>query len=317
MDTPRDILHVDMDAFFASVERILDPSLTGKPVIVGGRVEDRSVVSSASYEARRYGVRSAMPIAQARRLCPNGVFLQGHYEAYSEFSRRTFHILRQFTPVIERMSLDDFYLDLTGCRRLHGHPLDAADRIKRTVFSETQLPVSVGAGSSKLVAKVASGQAKPNGVLFVAPGGEAAFFRNLPLRKLPGIGASTAERLGKFNLSTLGEVAALPKKQLEQLFGTHGTALWERCLGRDDSPVVADPGLPKSIGRERTFAQDTTDHGAIRALLHMLTEKTARQLREEGLVARRVTVKVRYADFQTATRRGHARQRHGPRRGVL
>lgn len=309
MITNRDILHVDMDAFFASVEQILDPRLQGRPVIVGGNVDDRSVAASASYEARRYGVHSAMPIAQARRLCPHAVFLRGNFRAYGEFSDRVHEILLRFTPSVEVMSLDDFYLDLTGCRRLHGPPLEAAEAIKRTVAEETRLSVSIGVASNKLVAKVASGLAKPNGILHVLTGSEEAFFRPLPVEKLPGVGASTTEALHKFNLTTLGDVAAIPRAMIERAFGVWGAALRQRARGRDDSPVVTKTGPPKSINRDRTFQQDTMDHDEVRAVLYALTERAAHQLREERLLARRVTIKARYADFRTSTA---ARTLHTP-----
>ena len=298
---PRDILHVDMDAFFASVEKILAPSLSGKAVIVGGDISDRSVVSSASYEARRYGVRSAMPIAKARRLCPHAIFLRGNLEAYARFSDRVLNVLNRFTPIIQRTSLDDFYLDLTGCRRLHGHPFAAADKIKRTVHRETGLPVSIGVASNKLVAKIASGLAKPDGILRVNPGNEAAFLRHLQMKKLPGIGAAAADTLSKFNLVTLGDIASLPTGMLERAFGAWGRLIGERAHGIDNSHVVAERGLPKSISHEHTFARDTIDRDKIHAVLYTLTERTARRLRDKELLARTVTVKLRYADFKTST----------------
>jgi DNA polymerase IV len=301
MDSERTILHVDMDAFFASVEQILDPTLKGKPVIVGGDGTGRSVVSAASYEARRYGIHSAMPTAQARRLCPHGIFVRGTHGAYSDFSHRTYEILERFSPLIERTSLDDFYLDLTGCGRLHGTPIEIAEKIKRTVFEETQLPVSVGVGTSKLVAKVASGLAKPSGILQIFPGSEAGFFRPLPVKKLPGVGKSAAETLHRFNLKTLGDVAAMTPEVLEKTFGSHGPSLWRRAQGIDSSPVTPDHGPRKSISRDTTFSEDTLDAEELRAVLYSLTEYAARQLRSEGMVARTVTVKVRYSDFKTVT----------------
>ena len=297
----RDILHVDMDAFFASVEQVLDPRLRGKPVIVGGNPNDRSVVASASYPARAFGVRSAMPIAQARRLCPDAVFLPGNFKAYGEFSERVRELLLRFTPVVEAASLDDFYLDFTGCRPLHGRPLEAAERMKATVRAETGLTVTAAVAANKLVAKVASDLAKPDGLLEVWRGCEAAFLRPLPVGRLPGVGPSTEETLRQFNLATIGQVAEIPTASLEQMFGAWGVALGERARGRDDSPVTAEAGRPKSIGRENTFSQDTSDRAEVCAMLYSLTERAARQLREEGLLARCVTVKLRYADFQTVT----------------
>jgi len=297
----RDILHVDADAFFASVEQVLAPRLRGKPVLVGGNPEDRSVVASASYEARAYGVRGAMPLAQARRLCPDAICLPGNFQAYGEFSDRIRAILLRFTPLVETASLDDFYLDLTGCRPLNGPPLQAAERMKAAVRSETGLSVTVAVAANKLVAKVASDLAKPDGILEVWRGRETAFLRALPVVRLPGVGPSTEEALRKFNLVTIGDLAQIPQAALERMFGAWGLALWERAHGRDDSPVVAEAGLPKTIGRESTFAKDTMDRAEVRDMLYFLTERAARQLREAGLLARRVTVKVRYADFQTVT----------------
>jgi len=301
MSQARDILHVDMDAFFVSVERVLDPALRGRPVIVGGDVSERSVVASASYEARRYGVRSAMPMALARRRCPQAVVLRGNFAAYVEFSRRVHEILLRFTPLVQAVSLDDFYLDMTGCRRLYGPPLTAAERTKLTVRAETGLDVSIGAANNKVTAKVASGFAKPNGIVSVLPGCEAAFLRPLPVEKLPGVGPSTAAMLRKFNLRTVADLAHMPRALLERTFGQTGVDLWERANGRDSSPVVPDRGLPRSIGREHTFKEDTLDGKRIHAMLYALTERAARQLREEGLGARRVTVKVRYCNFRTVT----------------
>ena len=297
----RDILHVDADAFFASVEQALDPRLRGKPVIVGGNANDRSVVASASYPARAFGVRSAMPTAQARRLCPNAVFLPGNFKAYREFSERVRELLLRFTPLVEAASLDDFYLDFTGCRPLHGRPLQAAERMKSLVRAETGLSVTAAVAANKLVARVASDLAKPDGLLEVWRGCEAAFLRPLPVGLLPGVGPGAEETLRQLNLLTIGQLAEIPPTALKEMFGAWGVALGERARGRDDSPVTAQAGRPKSIGRESTFSQDTSDRAEVRAMLYSLTERAARQLREEGLLARCVTVKVRYADFRTVT----------------
>ena len=301
MAESRDILHVDVDAFFASVEQVLDPRLLGKPVIVGGNPNDRSVVASASYPARAFGVRSAMPIAQARRLCPDAVFLPGNFQAYCEFSERVRKLLLRFAPLVEAASMDDFYLDFTGCRPLHGRPLQAAERMKCAVRAETGLTVTVAVALNKLLAKVASDLAKPDGLIEVRRGCEAAFLRPLPVGRLPGVGPSTEATLRKLNLVTIGQVAEIPPESLERMFGAWGAALGERARGRDDSPVIAEADRPKSIGRESTFSRDTSDRAEVRAMLYSLTERAARQLREEGLLARCVTVRVRYADFQTVT----------------
>ena len=305
----RDILHVDVDAFFASVEQVLNPRLCGKPVIVGGNANDRSVAASASYEARRWGVRSAMPLAQARRLCPDGIFLPANFDAYGEFSKRIGEILRRFAPVVEAASPDDFYLDLTGCRLLHGPPLQAAERMKAAIRAETGLNVTIAAAGNKLVAKVASDLAKPDGLIEVWRGCEAAFLRPLPVDRLPGVGPSTREALRKFNLTAIGDLARIPPQLMQEAFGVAGLALWERAQGRDDSPVAAETGPPKTISRENTFPEDTIDPDEVRAMLYCLTERAAQQLREEGLLARRVTVKVRYCDFRTVTA---SRSLHAP-----
>jgi len=301
MPEPRDILHVDMDAFFASVEQVLDPALKGKPVVVGGAIDGRGVVSSASYEARKYGVRSAMPVGRARRLCPDAIFIRGSFDAYVEFSGRVRAVLDRFAPAVEAVSVDDFYLDLTGCRRLHGMPIDAAGKIRAAVEAETGLSVSIGIAENKLTAKVASGFAKPAGIVEVWRGYEAAFLRPLPIRKLPGVGPRTAETLLQFNLTTIGALAGMPRDLLEQTFGSSGAYLWAAANGRDDSPVTPVSGPPKSVGREHTFARDVDDRRKIRAMLFRLVERAGRQLRDESLAARRVTLKLRYADFETAT----------------
>lgn len=301
MDKTRDIFHVDVDAFFASVEQVLRPELRGKPVIVGGDPRDRSVVSAASYEARRYGVHSAMPMAQARRLCPDGIFLRGNFDAYVEYSRRIERILRRYAPRVEAASLDDFYMDFTGCRRLHGEPIEAAEKIKGEIRECTGLNVTIGIASGPAIAKIASELAKPNGILEVRRGREAAFLRNLPVERLPGVGPATMQTLHKYNIQTLGDVARLPPESLRRVFGAWGETLRERALGRDDSEVLSTPAAPKSMGRETTFRVDTDDRGELRATLYDLTEHVARQLREEGFLARRVTVKVRYADFSSGS----------------
>jgi DNA polymerase-4 len=294
------ILHVDIDAFFASVEQVLDPNLAGKPVIVGGKADDRSVVASASYEARALGVKTAMPIAQAARVCPEGVFLRGRFEHYNDFSRRVMAILADYSPAIEAASLDEAYLDLAGCERLLGPPFDLADRIKRRVKAETGLNVSIGAGANKLVAKVATALAKPNGVVIIWPGYEADFFAPLPLDALPGLGRRSIERLAEYNLRTLADLRRVSEEVLVATFGVGGSTLYRHCRGLCDAPVLARE-RPKSISRETTFEEDTLDRGYVEAMLHYLTERAARDLRQHGLLARGVTVKLRYADCQTVS----------------
>ncbi len=292
------ILHVDADAFFASVEQVLCPELAGKPVIVGGDPDDRSVVASASYEAKAYGVKTAMPLAEARRLCPQAVFLRGKFENYRKMSDRMRGVFYSFTPDIEMASLDEAYLDLTGCKRIYGHPFDAADSIKRAVKDATGLNVSVGVASSRLVAKVASDYAKPNAITCVMPGFEAAFLKPLGLRDLPGVGPRTFERLGRYNFKTIGDLQVISEAVLAAALGPSGQALAERASGRDFSEVE-EAAYPKSISRETTFHEDTAERGLVEAMLSYLTERAAGKLRSIGMSARTVTVKLRYSDFST------------------
>lgn len=297
----RQILHVDMDTFFVAVEQRLDPSLLGKPVIVGGHPEGRGVVAACSYEARAYGVHSAMPLAQALRLCPRAVFLRGAYDNYLRASLEVFRILKQFTPLVEPTSLDEAYLDVSACLRLHGHAMAIAETIHERIAGRLALPASVGLATSKTVAKVASRRAKPNGILRILPGAEAAFLAPLPLRELPGIGPSTAERLQSLGLRSIGELAHLPPAMLETVFGKTGRLLAQRARGIDASPVVTG-SVVKSVGHETTFETDTADRQEIEAVLAHLTEKATRRLRRLLMQARTVTLKLRYADFTTVSR---------------
>jgi len=297
----RTILHVDVDAFFPSVEQVLNPDLRGKPVIVGGRPTDRSVVASASYEARAYGVKTAMPIAAAYRLCPHAAFLRGNFHHYQAFSRRIEAILRDLSPDVQKVSLDDFYVDLSGTERLHGPPMAAADRFKRRIEGETGLRVSMGIAGNRLVAKVASKRAKPNGLLEVRRGYERAFLRPLRLDILPGVGGKMLSNLQRFNLHTVGDLARLDPHLLETTFGLSGRRIAQYARGEDPS-AVTPPGPPKSISRETTFEQDVADRRLLEAMLHYLTERAAAELRALRLRARTVEVKVRYADFQTVMR---------------
>jgi len=308
------ILLVDIDAFFPQVEQILRPDLRGRPVIVGGRVTDRSVVASASYEARARGVRTAMPIREAHRRCPEAVFLRGDFHAYARFSRAMMAICQRYTPLVEPTSMDEAYLDVSGCQRLFrtqgivppmagdAWPLLAADHLQRTIRRELDLAVTVGAATNRLVAKIACSRAKPGGVAWVKPGHEAAFLAPLPLKALPGIGPRTAEQLERYNLRCVEDLARLPERLLAEHFGPAGRTLAERARGLDPTPVTAGEGTPKSIGRETTFETNLIDVGQVKAMLSYLLERACRQLREEGLLARTVSVKVRYADFKTLGR---------------
>jgi DNA polymerase-4 len=295
------ILHVDMDAFFVSVELLDRPELRGKPVVVGGRPDQRGVVSAASYEARKYGIHSAMPLRTAGRLCPHAFFLDGHHEKYSEWSDRVAAILAQFSPIVEMVSIDEAYLDLSGTERLHGPPLAAADKLLRTITRTTNLPCSGGLATTRLVAKVASDQAKPRGLVWVTPGSEQRFLAPLPIRKIPGIGEVTERALRALGIETVEQIAAVPQEKLEKIFGQWGTALYRKARGGDSYEFVID-AEPKSISQNHTFGEDTNDTEALTSLLSHLSQKACKRLREAGLTARTFTLTIRYAGFDTHTR---------------
>jgi len=295
------ILHVDMDAFFVSVELLERPELRGKPVVVGGRPDQRGVVTAASYEARKYGVQSAMPLRTAGRLCPQAIFLDGHHEKYGEWSDRVATILAKFSPIVEMVSIDEAYLDLAGTERLHGPPLAAADKLLRTITKSTSLPCSAGLATTRLVAKVASDQAKPRGLVWVAPGQEARFLAPLPVRKIPGIGEVTERALRALSIETVDQLAAIPQDKLEKVFGQWGDALYRKARGGDSYEFVID-AEPKSISHNHTFGEDTNDTDALHALLSHLSQKACKRLREAGLATRTLTLTIRYAGFDTHTR---------------
>jgi DNA polymerase IV len=295
------ILHVDMDAFFVSVELLERPELRGKPVILGGRPNQRGVVTAASYEARKFGVHSAMPLRTAGRLCPHGVYLDSHHAKYSEWSDRVASILAKFSPIVEMVSIDEAYLDLGGTERLHGPPLAATDKLLRTITHETGLPCSGGLAATRLVAKVASDQAKPHGLLWVVPGSEARFLAPLPVRKIPGIGEVTERALRALGIETVEQLAAQPLEKLEKVFGQWGTALYRKARGGDSYEFVID-AEPKSISHNHTFGEDIDDTVALTAMLSHLSQKACKRLREAGLAARTLTLTIRYAGFDTYTR---------------
>ena len=300
------IFHVDMDAFFVSVEELFDPSLKGKPVVVGGRPDQRGVVSAASYAARKYGVHSALPLRTAYKLCPQAVFLDGHPERYREYSHRVYGVLQSFSPVVEMASIDEAYLDLTGAERLLGPPLKAAHRLHEAVKRETGLNCSIGIARSRMVAKVSSDQAKPNGVLWILPGEEARFLAPLDVRRIPGVGKVTEKNLHALGIRKVGDLARLDEASLESRFGKWGLALAGKARGVDaggwfDSEIGAEED-PKSISHEHTFDQDTADAARLDATLARLAEKVGRRLREHGLYSRTVQLKLRYSDFSTITR---------------
>ena len=295
------ILHVDMDAFFVSVELLERPELRGEPVIVGGQKNQRGVVTAASYEARKFGVHSAMPLRTAGKLCPHGIYLDGHHEKYSDWSDRVARILAEFSPIVEMVSIDEAYLDLTGTERLQGPPLAASDKLLCTITQKTGLPCSGGLATTRLVAKVASDQAKPRGLLWVPPGSEARFLAPLPARKIPGIGEVTERALRALGIETVEQLGRLDHGKLEKVFGQWGDALYRKARGGDSYEFVID-AEPKSISHNHTFGEDTDDAAALESMLSHLTQKVCKRLREAGLTARTLTLTIRYAGFDTYTR---------------
>lgn len=300
------VCHVDMDAFFVSVEELYDPSLKGKPVVVGGRANQRGVVAAASYAARKFGVHSAMPLRTAGHLCPQAIFVEGHPERYREYSQRVFDVLNRFSPMVEMASIDEAYVDLTGTERLHGPPLRAAHRLHEAIASETSLSCSLGLASSRLVAKVSSDQAKPNGVLFILPGQEARFLAPLDVRKIPGVGKKMEASLHRIGIRRVGDLADLEESFLANRFGKWGLALAGKARGADaggwfDSEIGAHEE-PKSISHEHTFNLDTANQDQLETMLLKLSEMVSKRLREHQLYARTIQLKLRLEDFSTVTR---------------
>lgn len=297
----RTILHVDMDEFFAAVERLDFPELAGRCILVGGDPAGRGVVSTASYEARQFGCHSAMPTVTALRLCPQAVLRPVRGQRYREVSRAVFEIFRRFTPLIEPLSIDEAFLDMTGTERLSGTGPQAAGRIKRAIREELGLVASVGVGPNKFLAKLASDLEKPDGLTVIPPGREAEILDPLPISKLWGVGASTEKRLRGMGIRTIRELRLQDARTLRGVFGTRTEAVLRLAAGQDDRPVVPD-SLAKSIGQEVTFPTDVSDLPALRSVLLGQAEQVARRLRGQGLQARTVTLKLRYGDFTTLSR---------------
>jgi DNA polymerase-4 len=295
------ILHVDMDAFFVSVELLDRPELRGKPVVVGGQPDQRGIVSTASYEARKYGIHSAMPLRTAGRLCPHAVFLEPRHHLYSEWSDRVATILGKYSPVVEMASVDEAYIDLAGTERLHGPPLAAANALLREITATTGLPVSAGLARTRLVAKVASDQAKPRGLVWVPAGSEEAFLAPLDVRRIPGIGKVTEAALKSRGIEKVGQLAGMAQEKLEQNFGRWGTALYRKARGGDTYEFLFD-AEPKSISHNHTFGEDTQDRAKMDAMLSFLAQKAMKRLREAGLSTSTITLTIRYQGFDTYTR---------------
>ena len=297
----RHILHADFDAFYASVEQLDDPKLRGKPVVVGGSAEGRGVVASASYEAREHGVRSAMPMRTAQRLCPQAIRVGARFDRYREISQGVMSIFRDLTPLVEPLSLDEAYLDVTEVVDEGRQPADIAAELKRRVKDELGLTISVGVATSKSIAKIASDMDKPDGLTVVAPGKERAFLEPLPIRDLWGVGPRTAERLITEGIKTIGDIARRDRDWLREMFGKHGVQMWRLALGQDDSPVIVRRET-KSVSAETTFARDVGDSEELQEVVNRLSQRVSQQLRRKQLQGRTVKLKLRLSDFTTFTR---------------
>ena len=295
------IVHADLDAFFAAVEQLDRPELRGRPVVVGGSPEARGVVAAASYEARRFGVRSAMPMSRALRLCPEAVRLPPRFDRYAEVSRQVMSIFRSITPLVEPLSLDEAFLDVTGQVEGYGGPEALARYLKAEVRRATGLTVSIGVGSNKTVAKIASDMGKPDGLIVVPPGQEAAFLETLPVRALWGIGPKAEAALAASGIGSVGQLAGADPLELERLFGSRGPILQRMAQGLDERPLETVHER-KSVGAETTFPRDLPDGPELRAQLGRIAAEVAGRLAGEGVRARTVVLKLRYSDFRTITR---------------
>ena len=303
----RHIMHIDLDAFFVSVEQVLNPELKGKPVVVGGRPDRRGVVASASYEARAFGLHAGMPLITAYRFCPQATFIEGSFPKYRHASQKFMAILADFFPYLEPVSLDEAYLDGTGFESIYGSIHQMAVAIKQRIKDELELCASIGIANSKVVAKVASELSKPDGLLEVADGEERSFLAPLPIARLPGIGKKTERILNGLGINTIGEISSMPLDALKSHFGASGELLHRYANGIDDREVKL-PGAAKSISRETTFSKDTKDRSQLEATLRYLSERVGSELRQRGKQAKCITLKLRYADFTTITRHHTLRQ---------
>lgn len=295
------IFHVDLDAFYAAVETLQDPSLEGKPLIVGGDPQRRGVVASANYAARAFGVRSAMSTARALRRCPQAIVKPPRHSLYQQVSGQVMDILRRASPVMEQLSIDEAFLDMTGRLPNGESPLEAARRLQKAIQTELGLSASVGIGSNKLIAKIASDVEKPRGLTYVSPGSETEFLAPMPVRALWGIGPKTAEKLAGIGVKTIGDLARLPKTDLSRMLGANGLMLWRFANGIDTRPVQTRRRA-RFISRETTFAADVQDAEVLAETLKKMSQKLAHRLQNRDLTARTVTLKLRYGDFSTFTR---------------
>ncbi len=294
----RNIVHIDLDTFFVSVERLSNPALEGKPVLVGG-AGDRGVVASCSYEARRYGIHSAMPMKAARQLCPDAIVVRGDTDAYSYYSNMVTDVIQQTVPLYEKTSIDEFYIDLTGMERFFGC-YKLAGEMRQRIMNETGLPISFALSSNKTVSKVGTGEAKPNGQKEIPYGNEKNFLAPLSIKKIPMVGDKTYHLLRSMGVERIKTLQEMPPELLTRVLGENGTVIWKKANGVDQSPVIPYSER-KSISSEQTFEKDTIDVGKLRSVVVSMAEKLAYQLRSEGKLTGCVTVKIRYSDFNTYT----------------
>jgi len=298
----RTIFHLDLDTFFVSVERVIDPSLNGRPVIVGANPEyGRGVVAACSYEAREYGLHSAMPIKQAYRLCPNGIYLHGTHGEYSRYSKAVKHVLEKYAPQIEQASVDEFYMDFTGTQHIYGSMYVFAAKLQKEILDKLLLPCSIGIGSNKTIAKICSDYAKPKGVTYVMPGMEKDFLSPLPVETIPGVGKVTLKSLHLKGIYKIDDLANLSEDYLLAAFGKYGSALWRKANG-EGKEYLNPPHKRKSISKERTYGKDENNRSKIEATLFKLSGQVCQLLRNKNWQAATVSIKLRYSDFITLTR---------------
>ncbi len=297
----RTIFHLDLDAFFVSVERILDPKLENKPVIVGGDPHGRGVVAACSYEARSYGLHSAMPIRTAFKLCPNGIYLHGHFKEYLRFSKAVKNILSQYAPQIEQASVDEFYMDFTGCEKMYGSFFMLAAFLQKEIWEKLSLPCSIGVGSNKTIAKIGSDCMKPKGITYIIPGMEKQFLEPMPVETIPGVGKVTLRKLNNRGIYKIGDITKLPQEYFSFAFGKYGIDLWRKAHGQGKEYLTIE-WEQKSISKETTFGKDVVSRKVMEETLFELTGKVCQTMRDNNWQASTITLKFRYSDFQTITR---------------
>lgn len=297
----RTIFHLDLDAFFVEVERILDPSLKGKPVIVGGDPKiGRGVVAACSYEARKFGLHSGLPIRTAYRLCPNGTYIHGSHGEYSHYSRAVKKILEQYAPLVQQASIDEFYLDMTGCENVYGSLFAFASFLQKEIRQKISLPCSIGIGSNKTIAKIGSDCMKPCGITYILPGMEKEFLAPMPVETIPGVGKVMLKELNSKGIYKIGDITKLPLDYFSAAFGKYGIDLYRKACGEGSEYLILEHEQ-KSISHERTFS-DVTSKEFLKEKLFYLTGKVCQEIRDLGWEASTVSIKLRYSDFQTLTR---------------